>query len=78
MNEVSPELGSLRLYSSGTGCTDTHKPSFHSCSLDRELINFSTEVSLLQLYNNIESIDRFYNIFGIKKCRLKIIFFTKF
>jgi len=39
MNEVSAELGEIKLYSSGN--KGTHKKSFHSCSLDRELQNYS-------------------------------------
>ena len=45
MNEVSSELGSIRLYSSGPQSSTNQKPQFHCCDLDRELSNFSTEVT---------------------------------
>ena len=46
MNEVSSELGSIRLYSSGPQSSTNQKPQFHCCDLDRELLNFSTEVTV--------------------------------
>jgi len=45
MEEVSSELGDIKLYSSrgGAGESSSGKSKLHSCSLDRELQNHSTE-----------------------------------
>ena len=45
MEEVSSELGDIKLYSSGPEKSSSKgsKSKLHCCSLDRELQNYSTE-----------------------------------